>query len=132
LFNKRIRITRDGSFTNAQNKSTASSIAGDWSFEYLITPDGTFRLKVFTKNNYNSIATSLNNGNQMSTGFSFMHTQSFDNLAELIRRKKKAEAIVEEEDLEPKDEPKQNVPADSSETTKPTILLNKRKEDDSN
>ena len=132
LFNKRIRITRDGSFTNAQNKSTASSIAGDWSFEYLITPDGTFRLKVFTKNNYNSIATSLNNGNQMSTGFSFMHTQSFDNLAELIRRKKKAEAIVEEEDLEPKEEQNPKTPENSSDTTKPTILLNKRKEDDSN
>lgn len=129
LFNKRIKITRDGSFTNAQNKSTASSIAGDWSLEYMITPDGRLRLKVFTKNNYNNIATSLNSGNQMSTGFSFLHTQSFDNLAELIRRKKKEEAVLEDE-LAPNTDDNRNAPTDSTKKVNTDVILNDKKDEE--
>ncbi len=100
----RIRISRDGSFTNAQNNRTASSVAGDWQLEYLITREGTLRLKMFTKNNSNSITNSLNNNSQISTGFSFMHTQSFNNLNDLLRRKKNAEAILIENELVPVEE----------------------------
>ena len=115
LFDKRVRITRDGSFTNNQNKTSVNSIAGDWSLEYLITKDGMLRLRMFTKNNYNNLATSLNSGNQMSTGFSFMHTQSFDNLGELIKHKKKDEKGSLEEDVKPAPEPGAGIaPADTS------------------
>ena len=129
LFNKRIRITRDGSFTNAQNKSTASSIAGDWSLEYMITKDGRLRLKVFTKNNYNNIATSLNSGNQMSTGFSFLHTQSFDNLTELIKRKKKEETTLDDE-LALITEPEKENSTDSTKRIKSNVILIYKKEEE--
>ena len=112
--NNRFRVIRDGSFTNNQNKTSASSIAGDWSLEYLITKDGTLRLRMFTKNNYNNLATSLNSGSQMSTGFSFMHTQSFDNLGELIKHKKQEEkSIVQEEEVKPAPEPDGGLPIDT-------------------
>ena len=104
----RIRISRDGSFTNTQNNRTASSVAGDWQLEYLITREGTLRLKMFTKNNSNNIGNSLNNNSQISTGFSFMHTQSFNNLNDLVRRKKSSEAILIENEVEPVEE--QEVP----------------------
>jgi hypothetical protein len=129
LFNKRIRITRDGSFTNAQNKSTTSSIAGDWSLEYLITQDGRLRLKVFTKNNYNNVVTTLNSGNQMTTGFSFMHTQSFDNLADLIKRKKKEESVFEDEAV-PNTDQNGNVPYDSTKKVKTDFILNNKEDEE--
>jgi len=122
LFDKRIRITRDGSFTNAQNNRTTSSVAGDWLLEYLITRDGMLRLKMFTKNNNNSIANSLSNNSQMSTGFSFMHTQSFDNLDDLVRRKKKTEAILAEDEIAPVSEPNTTLPADTTKKITPIDL----------
>ena len=96
ILDKRIRITRDGTFANNQAKSSASSIAGDWSLEYMITRDGMLRLKMFTRNNYTSATSGLQNANQTSTGFSFMHTKSFDNLKELIQKKKAQEKLEEE------------------------------------
>ena len=42
----RLRITREGGFTNTvENTSDFSSVAGDWTLEYLLSPDGKFRAK---------------------------------------------------------------------------------------
>lgn len=123
ILNNRIRITRDGSFTNNQNKSTVSSIAGDWSLEYLITQNGTLRLKMFTRNNYNNIASSLNNANQTSTGFSLMHTQSFDNLAELIKRKKSKEDVADGKFYGLLEEKQRTEHPDSTQTKKTEAIL---------
>ncbi|MCH8317383.1 MAG: translocation/assembly module TamB domain-containing protein, partial [Bacteroidetes bacterium] len=61
LLEGRLRITREGSFTNVKNKADLSSIAGEWTVEYLISEDGKFRVKMYNKNNPNSVQTGLEN-----------------------------------------------------------------------
>ncbi|MGK7395363.1 MAG: translocation/assembly module TamB domain-containing protein [Candidatus Cyclobacteriaceae bacterium M3_2C_046] len=78
----RLRITRAGGFTNRQNQADLSTIAGDWTVEYLLTPDGKLRVKMYNKTNYNSFGT-INTST--TAGFSLMHTQSFDEVMEIFR-----------------------------------------------
>lgn len=94
MFKGRLRITRDGAISNAQNQNTASAIAGDWTIEYMLTNDGKFRAKMFHRNNLNVITNSLNTNNT-SQGASVMHTQSFNKLSELWERRKKRKAKKE-------------------------------------
>jgi hypothetical protein len=90
----RLRITRDGAISNAQNQNTASAIAGDWTIEYMLTNDGKFRAKMFHRNNLNVITNSLNTNNT-SQGASVMHTQSFNKLSELWERRRQRKAKKE-------------------------------------
>lgn len=86
----RFRITREGGFTNTvENTSDFSSVAGDWTLEYLLSPDGKFRAKMYNRNNYNSLNSGLENNNTASAGFSIIHTQTFNNVDELFSRKDK-------------------------------------------
>ncbi|MEP0714101.1 MAG: translocation/assembly module TamB domain-containing protein, partial [Algoriphagus sp.] len=43
----RLRVSRDGGFTNNQGNASASSIIGDWQAEYLLTEDGVYRIRIF-------------------------------------------------------------------------------------
>lgn len=102
----RLRLTRDGSFTNAQNQTSALSIAGDWTLEYMLSKDGIFRVKMFHRINQNLILSGLNNNNS-TQGASLLYTQSFNRLSELLfwRKKKRTpklppkskEAILQQE-----------------------------------
>lgn len=94
----RLRLTRDGGFTNAQNQTSAMSIAGDWTLEYMLTKDGILRAKMFHRTNQNLILSGLNT-NSTTQGASFLHTQSFNRLSELFgkKAKKKAPAPKKEE-----------------------------------
>ncbi|MBL6448306.1 translocation/assembly module TamB [Fulvivirga sp. 29W222] len=93
----RLRVTRDGGFTNQENRTDISSVAGDWTLEYLLTPDGKFRAKMYNRTNYNPINPTEENLNTITTGFSIIHTQSFDELKELFQRKKEKRATEEDE-----------------------------------
>jgi hypothetical protein len=101
LLDGRLRITRDGQFTNAYNQANANTIAGDITVEYMITQDGKLRLKMFRRNNQNLLTTALPNINATTSGFSVMYTTSFDNLSELIKRKKKQEESPDTNNIEP-------------------------------
>lgn len=90
MLDGRLRLTRDGGFTNAQNQTSALSIAGDWSLEYMLSKNGLFRVKMFHRINQNLILSGLNNNNT-TQGASLLHTQSFNKLSELFPRKKKKE-----------------------------------------
>jgi len=95
----RLKVTREGGFTNQQNQTNFASIAGEWTIEYDLTPDGVFRAKLYNRNNYNTL--NLNQQANTTGGLSLMHTQSFDVFNELnIFKKKKLE---EEEEL-PRDD----------------------------
>lgn len=83
----RVRITREGGFTNVQNQADLSSIAGDWTLEYIITQDGRFRAKVYHKNNLSNFSSAL--GNTSTAGVSLLQTYSFDKLSEVFRFKRK-------------------------------------------
>jgi TamB, inner membrane protein subunit of TAM complex len=80
-FNDRLRITRNGGFTNAQNQTDNLSLIGDWSLEYLLTEDGKFRLKGYNRNIQNPFS-SLGASTVTTTtgGASVLYTRSFNKL----------------------------------------------------
>ncbi len=88
FMNGRLRITRNGGFTNQDNSADVLSVLGDWSVEYLLTPEGKYRVKIYNKTNYNTLNTQIQN-TATSAGFSLMLTQSFDEWRELLGKARK-------------------------------------------
>ncbi|MES2387668.1 MAG: translocation/assembly module TamB domain-containing protein [Bacteroidota bacterium] len=82
----RFRIARSGGFTNLQSQATATSIVGDWTIEYMLTRSGVLRLKMSYRNVVTS-STTLNSQSSGSTSFSILHTQSFNRLGDIFKRK---------------------------------------------
>ncbi len=95
FLNGRLRVTRDGSFSNQYRPSdNISSIAGDWTVDYLLTPDGKFKVKMYSRSNLNQITNSLGTQSAVTTGVSLLHTQNFNQIKDLwqsARDKKQAE-----------------------------------------
>ncbi|MEM1136167.1 MAG: translocation/assembly module TamB domain-containing protein, partial [Bacteroidota bacterium] len=83
----RLRVTRAGDFTNQQNQTDASSILGDITLEYLLTPSGNLRVKMYRKSNDNSFNTGIENNS--TSGLSVMHTRSFDTFFKKKKKNKK-------------------------------------------
>ncbi len=78
-FRDRIRITRDGGFSNSAYTGSANLI-GDWSVEVLITKDARWRGKAFNRFVQNPFAGTINNQSIANFGASFLYTQSFNYL----------------------------------------------------
>lgn len=97
FLNGRLRVTGDGTYTNQSKQSDLSSIVGDWTVDYLLTPDGKFKVKMYSRSNYNQVANSLGTQTAMTTGVSLLYTQSFSQLKELWQKRKKEVAKKEEE-----------------------------------
>lgn len=100
FMNGRLRVTRHGAFTNIKNETDVSSIFGDWTVEYLLSPDGKLRAKMYHKSNTHSFNTGLENNS--TAGVSVLHTKSFNSFADIFRssrkkkrRKKKAKEFKE-------------------------------------
>jgi hypothetical protein len=91
FFEGRIRVTREGSFTNVQNQANLASIAGDWTVEYLIVPDGKLRMKVYHKNNINTFNTALQNNS--TAGASLLKIFTFDSFKDVFKIKKKKKQV---------------------------------------
>ena len=90
FLNGRLRITRDGSLgSNQFAQSEIAAIAGDWTVDYLLTPDGKFKAKMYSRSNYNTLLNSIGAQSAVTTGLSLSHTQSFNEFADLIRRNRK-------------------------------------------
>ena len=91
FMNGRLRVTRDGTFYGNQDNSTLnnsqslSSIAGDWTVDYLLTPDGKLKVKMYNRTNINPILNTLGSQNSVTTGVSISHTQSFNALKDIWR-----------------------------------------------
>jgi len=81
----RLRVTRDGGFTDQTSGTNVASILGDWSVEYLLSPDGKLRAKIYNKTNYNSLNPDLKS-TTVTAGFSLMHTQSFDEIKNIFKK----------------------------------------------
>ncbi len=81
----RLRISRGGGFgtvtPNGQeaDPNKIGNIIGDITLEYLLTPDGKLRVKMFTRNNQNV----LEDDNAFETGASIRYVRSFDYLKEI-------------------------------------------------
>ena len=77
-----------------------AALAGDWTVDYLLTPDGKLKVKMYSRSNYNALLSAINTQTAYTTGLSLSHTQSFNTFSELLRgsrrRNKKESAAVEE------------------------------------
>ncbi len=94
FLNGRLRITRDGTIgnqgntvsnTEGNNGTSFSSVAGDWTVDYLLTPDGKFKIKMYSRTNVNPVNANLNSQNAITTGVSLLYTQSFNELKDLLK-----------------------------------------------
>src|SRR5690606_12367507 len=87
----RLRITRDGGFTNQLNQASFGAIAGDWTVEYLLSSNGKLRVKMYNTTNYNPVsAATLKRQSTTTAGFSLLHTESFDRIREVFMNIKNA------------------------------------------
>jgi hypothetical protein len=82
----RLKVTRDGTFSNAPTNTNMASMLGDWTIDYLLTPDGKLKVKFFSRSNFNSTTTTAT-GTQtaVTTGVSLLHTQNFNQVKDLLR-----------------------------------------------
>ena len=104
LMNGRLRITRDGTlFSNQYNQSNVAALAGDWTVDYLLTADGKFKVKMYSRSNFNALLSSINTQSAYTTGLSLSHTQSFNRFSELLqaaRRRQAAAGMLQPEEDE--------------------------------
>lgn len=86
LFNDRL-VVQVGSNVDlegdaARTQNGAADIAGDIIIEYLITPDGKYRLKGFRKNSFEGLI----DGQLITSGISFIFTKEYDEISELFAK----------------------------------------------
>ncbi|UZD22373.1 translocation/assembly module TamB domain-containing protein [Algoriphagus halophytocola] len=97
----RLRVSRDGGFTDNTGNASASSIIGDWQAEYMLTEEGVYRIRIFNRNNFNTF-TSLSLSENVSTyGVALSQNVSFNSFSELfnkITRKKNEKLIINDSD----------------------------------
>ncbi|MFO7825565.1 MAG: translocation/assembly module TamB domain-containing protein [Cyclobacterium sp.] len=86
FFDGRLRVTRDGGFTDLQGNADFNTIAGDWQAEYLLTEDGRYRVRVYNRNNFNTLtALGINNRGPNTYGVSVSQNLLFSSLKELFQ-----------------------------------------------
>ena len=85
----RFRVTRSGNISNEDDPNDLSNIIGDWTLEYLLSPDGKYRAKMYNRFNYNSLYGDSRSTTTATAGFSFMHTNSFNKFRDLFKSNKK-------------------------------------------
>jgi len=97
----RLRVSRDGGFTNNQGNASATSIIGDWQAEYILTEDGVYRIRIFNRNNYNTFTSLSLSENVATYGVSLSQSVAFNSFSELfnkLTRKKKEKLIINDQD----------------------------------
>lgn len=87
----RLRVSRDGGFTDQQGNADLSSIAGEWHAEYLITDDGRYRMRVYNRNNFNTFTSLSLTRNVATYGVSVSQNLSFNSFSELWSKIRKKE-----------------------------------------
>jgi hypothetical protein len=90
FWDKRMRLTREGTFTNVRNETNFSSVLGDWILEYNLSKDGRLRLKAYYRNNFTNYDVNLQSN--ANSGGSLVYVFSFDNLAEVFQKKSKGKS----------------------------------------
>jgi len=97
----RLRVSRDGGFTDLQGNADLNSIAGDWQAEYLFTNDGRYRMRIYNRNNFNTF-TSLSLARNVATyGVSVSQNLAFNSFSELwdkIRNKENEKLRINDSD----------------------------------
>jgi hypothetical protein len=82
FLNDRFRVTRDGRINNGISSGgsqyDATSLLGEWTLEYWLTPNGSVRAKAYNRNIQNALILSPT---VTTGGFSFQFTHSFNRFA---------------------------------------------------
>ncbi len=108
----RLRVSKDGSFGgNQTNRSDLATIAGDWTVDYLLTPDGKFKVKMYSRSNVNQLQSSLNTQTAaVTTGTSLLYTENFNEFRDLLRsaRERRRRELELNPSLADPEEPKGN------------------------
>ncbi|MCW5910697.1 MAG: translocation/assembly module TamB [Cyclobacteriaceae bacterium] len=106
FLNGRLRVTRDGTFGNQTNQSDVANMIGDWTIDYMLTPDGKFKVKMYSRSNFNQLTNTLGTQAAVTTGVSLLHTQSFNSIKELLRttRDRRRKQLDTEPDTEQEDD----------------------------
>ncbi len=100
FLNGRLRITRDGTFSNQYNQSEIATMLGDWTVDYLLTPDGKFKVKMYSRSNLNTVTNTLGTQAAITTGISLLHTQSFNQIKDLLKSAREKQKNDQENNLE--------------------------------
>jgi hypothetical protein len=95
----RLRVTRDGGFSDPQNQQTVAQIIGDWSVEYMLTESGNVRVKLFQETNYSTLDNSFTaDYAAIKGGLSILYTQSYDEIREIFDAARKKQKSKESSD----------------------------------
>ncbi|WOK04598.1 translocation/assembly module TamB domain-containing protein [Imperialibacter roseus] len=97
----RLRVSRDGGVTSTTTRNELGAIMGDWTLEYLLTPDGKLRAKMYSRTSVNSLTQNISNQTNTKAGFSLQYIRSFNNFKDLmqdVRVKNREETDPQEED----------------------------------
>nr|WP_236614016.1 translocation/assembly module TamB domain-containing protein [Nafulsella turpanensis] len=92
LLDGRLRITRDGSIYSKAEQQGVSNLIGDWTVEYLLTPDGQYKIKMYSRNNFNQLTNTIYL-DSYTQGVSLSQTKRFDSLKELFQKQKKKQPL---------------------------------------
>ena len=95
FFDGRLRVMRDGGFTDLQGNANLNSIAGDWQAEYQLTEDGRYVIRVYNRTNFNNSLSSLNIKNPNTYGISLSQTLLFSSFRELFQNKNRRSEVIE-------------------------------------
>ncbi len=90
FLDQRLRITAGGHLEledETRRQINPADMAGDFSVEYLLDPDGRFTLKGYRERRFQDVF----DGEVIETGISFIFRQTFDHFGELLRRKEEEE-----------------------------------------
>lgn len=116
----RLRVSRDGNMSGQSPDQSAEAevlgIIGDWTVEYLLSPDGKLRVRMYNRTNVNPYTSAVgvggggfNNQTTTSAGVSLLHVQSFNQIKEIfdLKRNKRKENIYRdpEEEIKPEEDP---------------------------
>jgi hypothetical protein len=97
----RLRVSRDGGFTDSQGNAAATSIIGDWQAEYQLSQDGVYRVRIFNRNNFNTLTSLSTSKNVTTYGVSLSQNVSFNSFSELFKKitgKKEAKLRINDTD----------------------------------
>lgn len=76
---------------------------GDWTVDYLLTPDGKFKVKMYSRSNLNTVTNTLGTQAAITTGISLLHTQSFNQIKDLLKSAREKQKENQSEIIEMKD-----------------------------
>ncbi|WP_323756542.1 translocation/assembly module TamB domain-containing protein [Roseivirga sp.] len=108
FLNGRLRVTREGGLSNQVDGDSyatdINSIAGDWTAEYLLTSDGRYKVKVYSRSNYNLVNSTTGGSTNQTSGASITQSSSFNSLSEFFTGVDKKRKKRREEELAKKKE----------------------------